>query len=136
MADENQTQQVQEVSECDSIFLTVKIGCDVEPDDTAFDTKLLMYINSYLQVLWLQGVGMSGFRVTDSNQTWGDFLGSNIEHLQMAYAYICDKVRLAFDPPQSSALYNAIKEQANELGYYLRVESDILDREDDDDEED
>ena len=136
MADENQTQPVQEVSERDSIFLTVKNGCDVEPDDTAFDTKLLMYINSYLQVLWLQGVGMSGFRVTGSTQTWGDFLGSNIEHLQMAYAYICDKVRLAFDPPQSSALYNAIKEQADELGYYLRVESDILDREDDDDEED
>lgn len=110
----------------ESILVTVRRSCDIEDDDTVFDSELLRSINSYLQILWMQNVGISGFKVTNEDQTWADFLGENADHLQMAVSYICKRVKLAFDPPTNSSLYNAYKEQADELGWYLGVESDIL----------
>lgn len=110
----------------ESILVTVKRACDIEDDDDAFDSDIIRSINSYLQVLWMQNVGVSGFKVTNEDQTWADFLGSNADDLQMAISYICKRVKLAFDPPTNSSLYNAYKEQADELGWYLGVESDIL----------
>lgn len=110
----------------ESILLTVKRDIGVEDDDTAFDSEIIRDINSYLQILWFQNVGVSGFKVTNAEQTWAEFLGPHADDLQMAVSYICKKVRLAFDPPTNSSLYNAYKEQADELGWYLGVESDIL----------
>jgi hypothetical protein len=54
----------------------------------------------------------------------------------MAATYVSTRVKLIFDPPQNSSLYNAYKEEANELGWYLGVESDILESEVDYDAED
>ena len=110
----------------ESILLTVKRDIGVEDDDTAFDSEIIRDINSYLQILWFQNVGVSGFKVTNAEQTWAEFLGPHADDLQMAVSYICKKVRLAFDPPTNSSLYNAYKEQADELGWYLGVESDVL----------
>lgn len=122
----------------ESILITVKRDCNVEDDDHAFDSEIIRSINSYLQVLWMQNVGVSGFKVTNEDQTWAEFLGPHADDLQMAVSYICKKVRLAFDPPSNSSLYNAYKEQADELGWYLGVESDMLSGYSggDDDEED
>ncbi len=110
----------------ESILITVKRACDIEDDDDAFDSDIIRSINSYLQILWMQNVGVSGFKVTNEDQTWAEFLGPHAYDLQMAVSYICKKVRLAFDPPSNSSLYNAYKEQADELCWYLGVESDIL----------
>jgi hypothetical protein len=110
----------------ESILITVKRDIGVEDDDYSFDSEIIRDINSYLQILWMQNVGVSGFKVTNEDQTWADFLGENADHLQMAVSYICKKVHLAFDPPTNSSLYNAYKEQADELSWYLGVESDIL----------
>jgi hypothetical protein len=110
----------------ESILVTVKRACDIEDDDDAFDSDIIRSINSYLQILWMQNVGVSGFKVTSEDQTWAEFLGPHADDLQMAVSYICKRVKLAFDPPSSSTLYNAYKEQADELGWYLGVESDIL----------
>lgn len=122
----------------ESILITVKRDCNVEDDDHAFDSEIIRSINSYLQILWMQNVGVSGFKVTNEDQTWAEFLGPHADDLQMAVSYICKKVRLAFDPPSNSSLYNAYKEQADELGWYLGVESDMLSGYSggDDDEED
>ena len=122
----------------ESILLTVKRDIGVEDDDTAFDSEIIRDINSYLQILWFQNVGVSGFKVTNAEQTWAEFLGPHADDLQMAVSYICKKVRLAFDPPTNASLYNAYKEQADELGWYLGVESDMLSGYSggDDDEED
>lgn len=122
----------------ESILLTVKRDIGVEDDDTAFDSEIIRDINSYLQILWFQNVGVSGFKVTNAEQTWAEFLGPHADDLQMAVSYICKKVHLAFDPPTNSSLYNAYKEQADELGWYLGVESDMLSGYSggDDDEED
>lgn len=121
----------------DSILVTVRRGVGLEDDYTAFDRNILVHINSYLQVLWMQGIGTSGFKVTGESETWGDFLGEHKDDLQMAASYVIIRVQLIFDPPQSSALYNAYKEEAKELGWYLGIEGDILsDEEVDDDEED
>lgn len=122
----------------DSILVTVRRALDMEDDYKAFDAVILMHINSYLQILWMQNVGVSGFKVTNEDQTWAEFLGPHADDLQMAASYICKKVKLAFDPPQNSTLYNAYREQADELGWYLGVESDILEgyKGADDDEED
>ena len=139
MADETpivSTENTTTLSE--SILITVKRDCNVEDDDHAFDSEIIRSINSYLQILWMQNVGVSGFKVTNEDQTWAEFLGPHADDLQMAVSYICKKVRLAFDPPSNSSLYNAYKEQADELGWYLGVESDMLSGYSggDDDEED
>ena len=139
MADETpivSTENTTTLSE--SILITVKRDCNVEDDDHAFDSEIIRSINSYLQILWMQNVGVSGFKVTNEDQTWAEFLGPHADDLQMAVSYICKKVRLAFDPPSNSSLYNAYKDQADELGWYLGVESDMLSGYSggDDDEED
>lgn len=127
---------MEETALTDSILLTVKRCLDIEDDYDAFDAPILTHINTYLHVLWMQGVGKSNFKVTGPSETWSDLLGDDADHLQMAATYISTRVKLIFDPPQNSSLYNAYKEEANELGWYLGVESDILESEVDYDAED
>lgn len=112
----------------DSILLTVKRCLDLEDDYDAFDAPILVHINTYLQILWMQGVGKSGFRVTGNDETWADLLGDNEDDLQMAATYISMRVKLIFDPPQNSSLYNAYQEQVKEIGWYLGIQSDIITR--------
>lgn len=109
----------------DSILNTVKklIG-GIDANYTQFDEDLVVNINSTLLTLRQLGVPIpSGFIVTGSEETWDDLGGLHydIESLQL---YIALKAKIVFDPPASSFVMEAYKEQIKEMEWRINVEVD------------
>lgn len=109
-----------------SILNTIKklIGLDV--DYTPFDEDIKVFINGAMMVLQQLGVGpLKGFTVTDFTQTWGDFLPSDTM-LDGVKQYIFLYVKMAFDPPASSVVMDALKSQKQELEWRLREQAEFF----------
>ena len=71
-----------------------------------------------------EGVGPEeGFRIEDASKTWSEFLYDD-PRLEFAKTFIYLKVRLAFDPPLSSAVMEAINRQISELEWRINVTVD------------
>lgn len=88
---------------------------------TAFDTDILVHINTALMALNQIGVGDgSPFYITGSTQTWSDFL-TNVTELEMVQTYIYLRVKILFDPPSSSAVLEAYNNQIKEFEWRLYV---------------
>lgn len=108
----------------DSILLTVKQLLGVDPYCDHFDTEILVHTNSALMVLNQLGVGPpNGFVVTGNSETWSDFIGTSTD-LEMVKTYVYVKVKLVFDPPQSSAAIESLKQLINEYEWRLNVQVD------------
>jgi len=109
----------------ESILLSVREGLD---SDSYYDNRLIMFINTVFATLSQLGVGPEdGFSISGTNETWNDFLSGTDnakEIFNMVQTYMLLKVRLLFDPPQSSAVANAIAESAKEYEWRLKKESD------------
>lgn len=107
----------------DSILTSIKKLLGITEDYEQFDTDIVIHINSAFSVLTQLGVGpVSGFSIEDSSAVWSDFVDDS--RLEMVKSYIYFKVRLAFDPPTSSAATQAINEQISELTWRLNVAVD------------
>lgn len=123
----------------DSILTSTKKLLGIAEDYKHFDVDIIIHINSALMVLTQLGVGPSaGFAIEDETSTWDEFIGDDITKLQMVKSYVVLKVRLLFDPPQSSAHIDAITRQISEFEWRLYMESDppLSDDDEDEDEED
>lgn len=108
----------------DSILLSIKklLGIDAVCDH--FDTDVILHINSALMVLNQLGVGPpGGFVVTSNAETWSDFLGTN-QTIEAVKTYVFLKVKLAFDPPQSSAAIESFNKMIAEYEWRLNVAVD------------
>lgn len=108
----------------DSILTSIKKLLGITEDYTHFDSDLIMHINSVFMILTQIGVGPAGgFTITDKSTVWNDYLpeGSGIEAVK---TYMSLKVRLLFDPPNSSAIMDAMNRSANELEWRLNVAVD------------
>ena len=107
-----------------SILTSIKKLLGIEEDYTYFDSDIIMNINSALFNLMQLGVGpASGFAIKDKEATWGEFLGAR-KDMESVKSYVYLKTRLAFDPPQTSFLIDAIKNQISELEWRLNVQSE------------
>ena len=103
----------------DSILDSVKKTLSIHPDDTAFDVDIMLHINSIFSTLHQLGIGpVEGFMIEDNDATWSEFLGSDLR-LNSVKSFMYFKVRLAFDPPQTSYLLQALENQAKELEWRL-----------------
>ena len=108
----------------ESILVTIKKLLGVGEEDTAFDTDIIVGINSVFNILLQLGVGPStGFSITDKTTTWSDYI-SDLSKLEMVKSYIYMKVRLMFDPPSTGSLMEALKGQISELEWRLNVQVD------------
>ncbi len=108
----------------ESILNSVKKLLGIAEDYEHFDADIMMHINMALMVLSQLGVGPSPpFMITDRKATWEDFLGDSTDLLGVK-TYIYLKVRLVFDPPQSSAAVDVIKENIAELEWRLNAAVD------------
>lgn len=107
----------------ESILTSVKKYCGITDAYTHFDPDLIMHINSVLFVLTQLGVGPSeGFMIEDEVAEWTDFVqGGQLESVK---SYVCMKVRLIFDPPQSSAHMEAMNRMISEFEWRLNVAVD------------
>ena len=111
-----------ETSINDSILRTIRqmIGPEVNYD--AFDTDLIVNINSALMTLNQLGVGPEkGFVVTGEDETWANFLG-DFEDLESVKMYTYIKTKTIFDPPSNSSHLEMLKEQAKELEWRINVQ--------------
>jgi hypothetical protein len=57
---------------------------------------------------------------------WTDFIGPDRKDLEAVKSYVYLKVRLIFDPPQSSFLVDAIKSQISELEVLLNMQAESV----------
>lgn len=99
----------------DSILDSVKKNLGLDSSYLAFDPDILMYVNSTFSILNQLGVGPEdGFAIEDKDAAWDTFIdsGPNL-HLVKTYVYL--KVRMLFDPPQTSYLIEALSKQAAEI---------------------
>jgi len=104
-----------------SILKTVRKVCGIGDDDPTFDLDLLVHTNSALSTLHQLGLGpMEGFEVEDDTVTWDALYGGD-PLLHSIRTYVCLRVRMYFDPPQTSYHITAINEQIRELEWRLNA---------------
>lgn len=114
----------------DSILTSIKKLLGMTEDYTAFDSDIVMHINTVFMNLKQLGVGpIEGFRIEDDVAVWTDFIDDNNDPekkalLSAVKSYIHLKVKLLFDPPLSAAVIESIKESINELEWRLNVEAE------------
>ena len=107
----------------DSILLSIKTLLGIDEYCDHFDTEVITHINSVLVILNQLGVGKPGFMVLSNSETWTDFLGGSTE-LEFVKTYIFMKVKLIFDPSQSSAAIESMKQTIAELEWRINVAVD------------
>ena len=105
-----------------------------EPEDTTFDTDILIHINTALMDLTQIGVGPKVGFIAASTSTWSKFLGyaagidpadprwSDVTLIEAVKTYVYLRVKLAFDPPENSALIASIEKQIERLEWRLNVQ--------------
>lgn len=107
-----------------SILTSIKKLMGIEAEYTHFDQDLIIHINSAFMVLSQIGVGsFKNFMIHDESTKWDDFIGDQ-KDLEIVKAYIYLKVRLAFDPPQTGFLIEAISKQITEIEWRLNAQSE------------
>lgn len=110
----------------ESILTSIKKMLGIEEDYTHFDVDLIMHINSVFSILTQMGVGPSnGFSITGKDEKWDGFLQDDATKLALVKSYIFLKVRLLFDPPQSSFAVESINRQISEFEWRLNVAADF-----------
>lgn len=108
----------------ESILTSIKKLLGITEDYEHFDGELMIHINSVFAVLNQLGVGPNaGFVITDKSFVWKDFLNDD-KTLEFVKTFVYLKVRLLFDPPQSSAVIEAINRQASEYEWRILVAAD------------
>ena len=108
-----------------SILNSIKKRLGIMPEYEHFDDDIIMDINTVFTTLNQLGVGPSeGFRIENQDAEWTDFV-NDMSKLEFVKTYVYLKVKLLFDPPQSSFVIEAIKSQLSELEWRIlaQVES-------------
>lgn len=107
----------------ESILNDVKKILGIASDYTAFDTDLIIHINSVFNTLSQLGVedGVL-FSISDDTAVWSDYTSetkyNNIK------SYVSLKVRLMFDPPSSGTHTDCMKQLIDELEWRILITAD------------
>ena len=105
----------------DSILQSTKKILGIEPEYTVFDVDVITHINSAFSTLNQLGIGpIDGFMILDDQATWDSYLQFD-SRLNSVKTYVYLRVRLLFDPPQTSYLITSLDEQRKELEWRLNV---------------
>ena len=109
----------------DSILTSIKKLLGMDADYIAFDTDVIIHINTALAILCQLGVGPDkGFRIRDNSATWQDFVGDDAR-LDDVKDYVYLKVKLLFDPPSSSAAIQSTESLISEIEWRLNVTAEM-----------
>lgn len=112
-----------ETAASDSILSSVKKVLGIAEDYTVYDLDITLYINSVFSKLYqIADIGPEGgFSIQDKTAKWSDVLGENHNHLNMVYSYMCNSVRLLFDPPETSFAIDSRQKMIDEEGWRLSL---------------
>ena len=104
-----------------SILKSTKKIVGIDESYTAFDHDILTHINAAFAIVDQLGLGVEGGTfIQDEEATWSS-LGLPDNQLNLIKTYVFLKVRLLFDPPQTSFLIANMKEQIEEYEWRLNV---------------
>ena len=110
------------VSNRDSILLSIKKLLNIAPEDKAFDTDIIMLINSALSMACQMGIGPeNGMSISGDNETWSSLIPN--DKLNMVSEYVYLKTRMVFDPPNGSVL-GSMEKTISELEWRMTVASE------------
>lgn len=99
-----------------------KIGPSAEYE--YFEKDIIDAINSAFATLNQIGAGPDdGFEIQDASTQWEEYTTSKVL-LGFIRTYVCDKVRLIFDTPNSSYLIQEIKDRIDEYAFRIQCEVD------------
>jgi hypothetical protein len=105
----------------ESILTSTKKILGIGEAYTAFDLDIMTHINSVFSTLTQLGIGPDeGYRIDDAGAVWSDYLGDDLQ-LNSIKTYMYLRVRLLFDPPTTSYLIDAMKEEVRQLEWRLNV---------------
>lgn len=108
----------------ESILESVKHLLGPGSCDDHFDDDLIIFINGVFSQLTQLGVGPEkGFSIDGPDKFWEEYI-SDDPKLEMVKTYMYTKVRLRFDPPQSSSAIQLMQQDASELEWRLNVAAD------------
>lgn len=103
-----------------SILNDVKHSVGLLPEDTSFDTDILMYINGAIGTLTQLGVGpVFGYTVTGPENVWSELYTD--PRLNGAMSFIFLKVDQLFKPERPGPVIAAIDRQLEEMSFRLMV---------------
>lgn len=115
---------VNEEVEQNTILNDIKILLNIGKDVEVFDAELILHINSVLSVfgqLW----NTNGITKIDKASKWEDYFKER--QFEAVKELLFLKVKLIFDPPQTSFGIAAYEKQIADLEYRLIVQGDIED---------
>lgn len=106
-----------------SILNTVKSMLGPSEDYPAFDTDIIVHINSAFERLCELGVGPAEpFSIESSEETWKDFTS---DVTWQTIRYIVLYVKNIFDPTANSVIKQAYKEEIDKLEWTMNSVSEV-----------
>lgn len=107
----------------ESILTSIKQLLGPSGDYEAFDTNIIMHINTALMDLRRLGVGpVAGFRIEDETTTWNDFLSDEeMLRLEAIKDYVYLNVKELFDPPTSSSHMDSLHKRLEKLEWTINM---------------
>jgi hypothetical protein len=105
-----------------SILISTKKTLGLADTYDVYDLDIITHINTAFSTLAQLGVGpVNGFMIEDDAAEWSDFFGTEDFQLNSVRTYVYLKVRLLFDPPQTSYLIAAMEKQLEQIEWRLNV---------------
>ena len=102
-----------------SILRSTKKVLGISLDDDSFDLDIIVDINTALSVLQTEGSGLF-WQIEDETAEWGHLVSDSAQ-VGLIRAIVFLRVKILFDPPQTSYLLAAYEEQIKELEWRLNV---------------
>lgn len=109
-----------------SVLNDIKKLVGFDEDYTVYDQDFIIFINSAFSELSQLGYGPNdGVRISSSDEMWGDLFEDDTTQLELVKEFVYLKVRILFDPPQSTAVLNAYTERIKELSWRLNINNSM-----------
>jgi len=106
-----------------SILNDVKHMLGLLPSENAFDSDVMIHINTVFTTLSQLGVGPPlGYMIEDQTDEWDDFITD--DRLNGVKSYMFLRVKIIFDPPATGFTQASMDRQILELEYRLRLEAE------------
>ncbi len=103
-----------------SILKSTRKVLGIGTDDASFDLDIITFINSAFSNLFSIGLGpVEGFFIEDEEADWEDLGIDSVPILSQVKTCIFLRVRMLFDPPQTSYLVEAMSRQIQEHDWRL-----------------
>lgn len=122
--DDDPNKPVNQPKDKTSILKSIKHMLGLDEMFDCYDLDIIIFINAALSTLEQIGVlKYPGFHITGDLETWGDAIREYVvlDHVKQ---YVYMKVRVAFDPPSSSFVLDALNKTIEELEWRLNIRVD------------